>query len=275
MKEVTPIEIPGTIIRNPEALSTNVDAFIIHGKNWIEYPPGPMKKRLDRFRRTFHDQQGELIRPMQLANDIFNNPTTRNRIRSILKDIDQKPFNLRLSIDSKIAAIAAGMIWEAYAQKQEKPPMLIFSTGKTAGKEWPSEAEAMLEYMKARFPKIPEEHIRLEELSYDTPGNILQSKKIIEESGYKNVGYLTIGYHLPRVATLMDYYDLPIMAIHPTEQIVSQRSKRHSKFIDNRIHSNEWKKQKKVEALLTVEEAIFDPGQEKLSKYVTPRIRHQ
>lgn len=267
--------LPGTIVRNPEAISADVDAFIIHGKNWREYPPGKMKKRISRVKRAFKDDDDKSLGFKELVDGILNDPRSRNKIRKILKDEDKTPFKLRLSMDSKITAIAAGMIWASYSERQEKPPVLIFSTGKTAGKDWPSEAEAMVEYMKSIFPYIPDNSIKLEDISYDTPGNIIESKKIIEREGYKNVGFLTIGYHGPRVATLMDYYDVPITAIHPTEQILAKRSKHHKALVNAYTSSDIWRQHKRGEAALSAEEAFLDPGQKLLSKHVTPRIRHQ
>lgn len=152
---------------------------------------------------------------------------------------NEKEFKLKLSMDSKISALAAGMIWDYYSKNQEKPPVLIFSTGKTAGKNYPSEAEIMVDYMKRHgFDHIPDGYIRFEDTSYDTPGNIVESKRIIEEEELENVGYGTIGYHVPRVNILMDFYDVPIQAIHPIEQILAHRSRRHAKFVDAYTHSD-------------------------------------
>lgn len=240
------------IVRKPEALEVpfRIDAFIIHGKNWVKYPPGKLARR-------FHHEEAE-------------------------------KFRLKLSRDSRITALAAGMLWKHFAELQPDnlPPLLIFSTGKTAGEAWPSEAEAIVEYMKTRF-SIPDEYIVLEDKSYDTPGNITESKKILEGvelsedlqaklkgRQLRNVGYLTIGYHNPRVARLMDYYDVPINVIFPTEQIVRGRSRRHGRFIEEYLQSDEWKKQVRREDILNAE-MLIDPGQKLMSKTITRLARHQ
>jgi hypothetical protein len=231
----TPPNMERVIVRRPEILEMpfRIDAFIIHGKNWVKYPPG-------RLARRFHREEAE-------------------------------KFRLKLSRDSRITALATGMLWRHFAQLQpDSPPLLIFSTGKTAGKAWPSEAEAMVEYMKRRF-FIPDEYIALEDKSYDTPGNITESKKILEGvelsedlqaklkgKQLRNVGYLTIGYHNPRVARLMDYYDVPINVIFPTEQIVRGRSRRHDNFVRQYLESDEWRKQVRREDILNAGLLILD-----------------
>ncbi len=242
MSENQPLYIPGSIKRGTElAYPSEVDAFIIHGKNW-ENNPG-LKQMV----------QGKIDR--------------------MLGHESEKPFKLKLSKDSRITALAAGIIWEYYAKIQEKPPILIFSTGKTAGKDQLSEAQAMIDYMKIRFPDIPEDFIKLEDESYDTPGNIINSKQKIKELGLKNVGYLTVGYHNPRVAILMDYYDLPIQTIHPTEQILRRRSRRHSAFVEGYTHSKEWQRHRKGEATLIML-SNFDLGRKSLAT-MAKVIRHR
>lgn len=236
------------VFRRPEmssdqSTSLEMDAFIIHGKNWQEYPPGTLKKFVRRLKQKL----------------------------SRKKDED---FQLQLSQDSKITALVAGIVWDWHAAHQEKPPFLIFSTGKTAGKDWLSEAEEMVKYMRAQFPHIPDDYIVLEDTSYDTPGNIINSKKIITDRGLHNVGYLTIGYHIPRVTLLMDYYNVPIQVIYPSEQILRRRSAEDDRFVERYTHSREWRRQQRKESIL-IAETIFDPGQRFLSRFITPIVRHQ
>ncbi len=69
---------------------------------------------------------------------------------------EPQKFKLRLSIESKMSVLAAGEMF-----KEGLIDKIIFSTGKTAGKEYPSEGEEMIKYLKERYPDIPEEAIIL------------------------------------------------------------------------------------------------------------------
>lgn len=249
--EREPIEVKGTILRTPDLDPEGYDVFIVHGKNW--------------------------------ANNLgFTDVLKRKAKRMLGKE--PKKFRLKLSKDSRITALSAGIIWQEYKSKREKPPIFIFSTGKTAGRkfegqELPSEAQAMRDYLKVRFPEIPDDNIKLEDYSYDTATNIVNCKKMIanlESQGgttIRRVSYLTVGYHLPRVYLLMDYYDLAIQKIYPTEQVIRSRSRRHDLFVQRYTHSKEWKKHQRGEALDRLE-ATLDPGQKKQS-FVSKIIRHQ
>lgn len=239
---------PGTIIRRSVEEGNNsgllsFDAFIIHGKNWRCYP---LKVRI------------------------------RNLIDRILYSTD--PLPLKPSKDTRITAMASGIVWSAF-NEMGHPPVLIFSTGKTRGENHPSEAEEMVKYMKRWFPQIPDKYIKLEDRSFDTPGNILESKKIIEENGFENVGYLTVDYHVPRVHVLMGQLDSPIQVVFPSDQWVKkwarEKGYRHlEKWIEEYTHSREWKNHRVGEGLL-IAEAQVDPGQRVLGKVLTRFIRHQ
>lgn len=108
-----------------------------------------------------------------------------------------------LSIDSQISALAAG--WKFV---KEKFDYLIFSTGKTAGEDWPSEAQAMKDFLLKNLPKekyfLPEEKIILEEISFDTAGNAEEVGKIFVDRDWSNqeITLMTVGYHLPRARKL-------------------------------------------------------------------------
>src|SRR5258708_6285935 len=91
-----------------------------------------------------------------------------------------KSDNFHLSTDSRMNAIAAGMEWQPGLK-------IIFSTGVTTkgvdskGREIYSEAREMADYMKKKFPHIPNEDIILEENSIDTAGNAEEVAKIVKD----------------------------------------------------------------------------------------------
>ncbi len=97
-------------------------------------------------------------------------------------------------MESKISALAAGKMFT-----QGSTDTIIFSTGKTAGKDWPSEAEAMREYMLEYYPNTPLERTLLEEESIDTIGNAEEVAKMLREwEECSRIGLVTIGYHMER-----------------------------------------------------------------------------
>jgi uncharacterized SAM-binding protein YcdF (DUF218 family) len=171
-------------------------------------------------------------------------------------------------MESKFTAIAAGMLYE-----QGLTDRLIFSTGKTAGEDYPSEAEEMIKYMKVLFPDIPDEAITVEDISYDTRGNVLESKKIIEEEGLENVGYLTVSYHFPRVFMLLDNEEVDIHVGFASDKIIRNRSPRHNRLIDAYLESKRNKHEKLKEKVL-IGELLLDPHAKALD-LVTRVVRHQ
>ncbi len=86
-------------------------------------------------------------------------------------------FKLRLSLEAKMSVLAAGEMF-----KESLIDKIIFSGGKTAGKEYPSESEQMAVYLREKYPNIPETAIILEEKSTDTVGNAEKIAEIIKEN---------------------------------------------------------------------------------------------
>jgi len=91
-------------------------------------------------------------------------------VNSTRSDIQNDNFHL--STDSRLNVLAAGELC--------KPGMkIIFSTGKTAGNDFPSEAEAMRKYFRIHFPDFPEKNLVLGPNSKDTAGNAQEVAKIL------------------------------------------------------------------------------------------------
>ncbi len=91
-----------------------------------------------------------------------------------------------LSDRSELSVFAAGFLF-----KTGNFNKIIFSGGKTAGVEFPSEAAAMKEFILKKFPEIPENKIILEENSFDTIENAIEVKKIIKNLGLNQLIGLT------------------------------------------------------------------------------------
>ncbi len=117
-----------------------------------------------------------------------------------------------LSRKSEVNVIAAGLI-----MKNNISDNLIFSGGRTAGKDYPSEAEAMKRFLLEKFPEISKDSLLLEEESMDTKQNAQFSKKIIETNGFSNIAFLTTSSHIPRSKKLFGKIGLNIDSISSQE----------------------------------------------------------
>lgn len=110
---------------------------------------------------------------------------------------DIKAQRFHLSPRSRINVLATGILFKAGISDR-----IIFSSGKTAGKDTPSEAEAMKRHLLRIFPSIPEQVITLEEDSLNTYTNAQEVRRIMEQQGLKEVGLVSTGSHLKRAAYL-------------------------------------------------------------------------
>lgn len=109
---------------------------------------------------------------------------TRNRIRKT------KHF---LSDRAELSVMAGGTLFQTGNFDK-----IIFSAGKTAGKNYPSEAEAMSKFLLLHFPDIPKDKIILEDISRDTLENASEVKKIADKLEIKSMLILTTPEHVMR-----------------------------------------------------------------------------
>jgi len=121
------------------------------------------------------------------------------------KGEDIRRVSDHLSTHSKINILAAGILF-----KNGVADKIILSSGHTAGKEIESEAQAMKNFLKARFPEIPDESIILEEKSVDTAGNAEESIKVVNKEKFLDVGLISTKDHLKNASILFRNYGLEI-----------------------------------------------------------------
>lgn len=102
--------------------------------------------------------------------------------------------------------------------------LIIFSGGRTAGLEYPSEAEAMRDSMRSheRFSglAVPDEAIRLEEESSSTAGNLEEVKARLSEFDVDDVILLTVGYHIPRTILQARQAGLPVRGYARSDYVI-------------------------------------------------------
>ncbi|TAL09347.1 MAG: YdcF family protein, partial [Nitrospirae bacterium] len=102
---------------------------------------------------------------------------------------------------------------------------------KTAGRDWPSEAEAMRRYLARRFPGIPGAAIRLEDASLDTADNARMVAALLRASAPLPLTLLTVGVHLPRSLTLFRTFGVAVERGLAAEDVLAERSPRHRAFL--------------------------------------------
>jgi uncharacterized SAM-binding protein YcdF (DUF218 family) len=105
---------------------------------------------------------------------------------------------------------------------------LIFSTGQTSG--YPSESQAMKDFLIKNFPKIPDSAIILEEKSIDTAGNAEQVSRIIKENDFKTVGVLSVGFHISNAKLLFQRYGVKVDRTFSSEDVVKNHAKNPVRF---------------------------------------------
>lgn len=91
-----------------------------------------------------------------------------------------------LSDRSELSVYAAGFLF-----KTGNFNKIIFSGGKTAGIDFPSEALSMKVFLLKEFPEIPESKIILEENSFDTKENAAETNKILKDLELNQIIVLT------------------------------------------------------------------------------------
>lgn len=123
-----------------------------------------------------------------------------------------------LSKRSELNVMAAGLLFEAGFTNT-----LIFCGGKTAGKDFPSEAEAMKNFLKKKFLNIPPSSIILEDKSLDTKQNVEFAKELIKNQKLIKVAFLTSSAHIKRSKMLFKKFGLNLKAIS-TQDVVRKYS---------------------------------------------------
>lgn len=159
-------------------------------------------------------------------------------------EIESKAQSLALTIEGKMRVLAAGTMFAEGSAGE-----IIFSGGKTFGKDRPSEAKAMKEYLLKKFPEIPEESITLDEQSHDTSESAENITRLLKEDN-RPVIVLTNESHLPRVEKLFKNYGAKIASGATAEEKIKDRSPHHQKFLRRYFESGGAKNLRRYEKIL-------------------------
>jgi uncharacterized SAM-binding protein YcdF (DUF218 family) len=170
-----------------------------------------------------------------------------------------------LSMEAKMTAIAAGEMYKCGVVS-----LLIFTGGKTAGQEYPSEAEAMAAYCTQRYD-IPREAIIIEDAAFDTIANARLVKKIIQDHEIEGVSVLiSRKYHIERAQNIFLREGMETDPI-PAEDLLFFRSLRHRKLADAYLCSFYYWVVMVKEYLLRLQLAV-DP-EARIQRFITRRMR--
>lgn len=94
---------------------------------------------------------------------------------------------------------------------------IVFSGGKTAGHDFPSEAQAMSDFLLLNFSDIPKNKIIIEGISMDTLANAQEVKKIAEKENLKTLLVMTTPEHIKRSKMLFEKEGLTVDMISSEE----------------------------------------------------------
>jgi len=101
-----------------------------------------------------------------------------------------------LSPSSKLTALAAAKLYQMTLVRG-----LIWTGGQTAGKDFPAESEAMLDFARHRGYALPKEHMKLEKESLTTRENIKGIIDMVLQEVY--LDSITTGYHSERATRML------------------------------------------------------------------------
>lgn len=195
--------------------------------------------------------------------------------------VPSNPEEIELSIESKMTAEAAGVLFT-----QGIADLIIYSSGRTAGQAYPSEAKKMREITYETFTEaeIPLKATVLEEDSYDTFGNLSIVKERMPELAVDSLILLTIGYHLPRVKRLAKILEVPVKDTFKSDYVIRNRhgglNHLYARAVVNQaIDQRSVKPLMRTAASYSLEAAgwglsYIDPKSEHF-RFVTAKVRHQ
>jgi len=187
-------------------------------------------------------------------------------------------WKLQLSRDSKVTALAAGVLAESISEIKK----VIFVTGHTAGKDWPTEAEEMQRYAAQYFPVLRGDKVICEIESIDMAQGAEKVRTILAGYGLwdETVILLTVGYHNKRALRVHKNFGFKNVICHKSESVLAESfNSANAKRVcwralkDYRNYSLLRKFKKWLEEVILRLALIFDPYGRKL-RCVTNIICH-
>lgn len=178
-----------------------------------------------------------------------------------------KVWKPRLSVDSKMSVLVAGEMFGKGIVK-----IIIFSGGRTAGPDNPSEAEVMRDYLKTKFPEIPDGAVIVESESVDTFDQAEKTLQILEKYNLARVALLTVGYQLPRAEKIFKKVGINIEQGFTPEDQLKGRTSHYQGFIRKWQSSGRHFKKEVEEVMLR--SLLFIDTQGKVLRTITNKLRY-
>ncbi|MBP9716745.1 MAG: YdcF family protein [Candidatus Levybacteria bacterium] len=130
-----------------------------------------------------------------------------------------------LSDRSELSTITAGLLYKTGIFKK-----IVFVGGKTSGKNIPSEAAAMKNFLMKQFSDISGDKIILEEKSVDTLTNAKEVKKILKENDIRSGLILTTSVHTHRTKMLFNKEGLNLDVISSDKSLPQLSKELNEKY---------------------------------------------
>ena len=163
-----------------------------------------------------------------------------------------------LSPWSKMQALVPGELDEKLAGE------LIFTIGKTAGEDMPSEAGTMSTYTERRFPFLHRK-LNLAEKSFDTSSDAEQLATVVKEEGFKNVAVYVPEMHKRRTRKQFGYYFDKLgltgvkLTVLASEDVIRERSPHHRRYI-NKLRFSPQRLTQDIQEAIAFTILFVDPG---------------
>ncbi len=186
-------------------------------------------------------------------------------VLSKIADFDRDKNHIKLSFDGKMRTIAAGEMY-----KEGLVRKLIISGGKTFGKELPSEAQVITDYLTKHF-EIPVEVIVKEESSTSTTENIKNVEEILKDKKINGkLAIITNAYHMQRVQKILEEEGLEVSAVTAEEMLI-KRSGHYKPLLEKYLSSGSMRVKEVKEAILR--SLLIIDLQGKIPGMITKRTR--
>lgn len=169
---------------------------------------------------------------------------------------------------TRINSLALGILFNEGVSN-----IAIASTGRTAGSNVISEAEAINSNVRRVFKLNPEKKIILEEDSIDTEGNVTCVKKIIQEHPELHTfGLVSDTSHLERAVPLFEKAGIPIVPFDSLEILKKKRPRYVEHYEVSEINRNTQKQDKKAQIIQNL--PFISPITSRLLHLVALRMRN-
>ena len=187
-------------------------------------------------------------------------------VGSTPEDIRRDPEHL--STESRLGVMAAGVLYDQHYWDMD----ILFSSGRTAGPDVPSEAGAMRDALLLRHPEIPADQVLVEDKSRDTATNAIEVAKMLKTRPYELISLMSVSYHVANAAKLFRRRGIHINRTFSSDVVLAKVDEDAAGFVRDWSAFDRIKKERRNEFMRKVMLSTVDPKGMLLSQ-VTARSR--